>query len=97
MIVEDERNDNEVVDLDYEQNDGVDNPPLQVLREQVMNFCHTLRGMDALEIEKFIFNSSRILLNIYGNCKASRRNFFFYMLRSMSHRNLCKCVSFIVI
>ena len=38
MIVEDEREDeqdnNEVVDLDYEQNDGVDNPPLQVLREQ---------------------------------------------------------------
>ena len=31
-IVEDERedewDDNEVVDLDYEQNDGVDNPPL---------------------------------------------------------------------
>ena len=23
-----------MVDLDYEQNDGVDNPPLQVLREQ---------------------------------------------------------------
>ena len=32
MIVEDERDDNEVVDLDYEQNDGVDNPPLQMLR-----------------------------------------------------------------
>ncbi|XP_050241107.1 uncharacterized protein LOC126690003 [Quercus robur] len=34
MIVEDEwedeRDDNEAVDLDYEQNDGVDNPPLQV-------------------------------------------------------------------
>ena len=38
MIVEDEREDeqdnNEVVGLDYEQNDGVNNPPLQVLREQ---------------------------------------------------------------
>ena len=34
MIVEDERDNNEVVDLDYEQNDGVNNPPLQVLREQ---------------------------------------------------------------
>ena len=34
MIIEDERDDNEVVDLDYEQNDRVDNPPLQVLREQ---------------------------------------------------------------
>ena len=38
MIVEDERDDNEVVDLDYEQNDGVDNPPLQVLREQSDEF-----------------------------------------------------------
>ncbi|XP_050257552.1 uncharacterized protein LOC126702767 [Quercus robur] len=61
IIVEDkrkdERDDNEVVDLD---------------------FCHTLRGTDALETEKFIFNSSRTLLNIYGNCKASRRNFLFF-------------------
>ncbi|XP_075665731.1 uncharacterized protein LOC142635468 [Castanea sativa] len=34
MIVEDERNDNEVVNLDCEQIDGVDNPPMQVLHEQ---------------------------------------------------------------
>ena len=38
MIVEDEQDDNEVVDLDYEQNDGVDNPHLQVLREQSDEF-----------------------------------------------------------
>ena len=38
MIVEDERDNNEVVDLDYEQNDGVDNPALQVLREQSDGF-----------------------------------------------------------
>ena len=42
MIVEDEREDerdnNEVVDLDYEQNDGVDNHPLQVLHEQSDEF-----------------------------------------------------------
>ncbi|XP_030964661.1 uncharacterized protein LOC115985911 [Quercus lobata] len=38
IIVEDERDDNEVVDLDYEQNDGVDNPPLQVLHEQSDEF-----------------------------------------------------------
>ena len=30
MIVEDELDDNEVVDLNYEQIDGVDNPPIQV-------------------------------------------------------------------
>ncbi|XP_075675085.1 uncharacterized protein LOC142644334 [Castanea sativa] len=34
MIVEDERDDNEVVDLDYEQIDEVDNLPIQVSREQ---------------------------------------------------------------
>ena len=42
MIVEDEwkneRDDNEVVHFDYEQNNGVDNPPLQVLREQSNEF-----------------------------------------------------------
>ena len=38
MIVEDEQDNNEVVDLDYEQIDGVHNPPLQVLREQSDGF-----------------------------------------------------------
>ena len=38
MIVEDERDDNEMVDLDYEQIDGVDNPLLQVLCEQSDGF-----------------------------------------------------------
>ena len=43
MIVEDERDDNEMVDLDYEQNDGVDNPPLQVLREQSDEFLSYIK------------------------------------------------------
>ena len=43
MIVEDERDDNEVVDLDYEQIDGVDNPPLQVLREQSDEFLSYIK------------------------------------------------------
>ena len=47
MIVEyeweDERDDNEVVDLDCEQNDGVDNPPLQVLREQSDEFLSYIK------------------------------------------------------
>ena len=42
MIVEDEwedeRDDNEVVDLNYKQNDRVDNPPLQVKHEQSDEF-----------------------------------------------------------
>ena len=38
IIVEDEWDENEVVDLDYEQIDGVDNPPIQVSQEQVDGF-----------------------------------------------------------
>ena len=38
MIVEDEWDDNEVVDLDYEQIDGVDSPSMQVLHEQSDGF-----------------------------------------------------------
>ncbi|XP_075642040.1 uncharacterized protein LOC142613542 [Castanea sativa] len=38
MLVEDERDDNEVVDLDYEQIDGVDNPLMQLLHEQSDGF-----------------------------------------------------------
>ena len=38
MIVENERDNNEVVDLDYEQIDGVDNPPMQVSCEQSDGF-----------------------------------------------------------
>ena len=43
IIVEDERDDDEMVDLDYEQNDGVDNPPLQVLREQSDEFLSYIK------------------------------------------------------
>ena len=38
IIVEDKWDDNEEVDLDYEQIDEVDNPPLQVLCEQSDGF-----------------------------------------------------------
>ena len=38
IIVEDERGENEVVDSDYEQIDGVDNPPIQVSQEQADGF-----------------------------------------------------------
>nr|XP_023924897.1 uncharacterized protein LOC112036320 [Quercus suber] len=69
MIVEDEWDDNEVVDLDYEQIDGVDNPPLQVLREQSDGFLSYIERNDALETKKFIFNSNWTSLNIYGNYK----------------------------
>ncbi|XP_023873079.2 uncharacterized protein LOC111985658 [Quercus suber] len=42
MIVEDERDDNKVVDLDYEL-DCVDNPPLQVLHEQSDGFMSYIK------------------------------------------------------
>ena len=38
MIVENEQDDNEVVDLDYEQIDGVDNPHMQASCEQSDRF-----------------------------------------------------------
>ena len=92
MIVEDERDDNEVVDLDYEQNDGVDNPHLQVLCEQSDEFSSYIERHRRIRDREIHFQLQSTLLNIYGNCKASRRNFLFCMLRSMSHRNLCECV-----
>ena len=42
MIVEDERDDNEEVDLDYEKIDREDNPHLQVLREQSDGFLSNI-------------------------------------------------------
>ena len=89
MIVEDERDDNEVVDLDYEQNDGVDNPHLQVLCEQSDEFSSYIERHRRIRDREIHFQLQSTLLNIYGNCKASRRNFLFCMLRSMSHRSLC--------
>ncbi|XP_050249307.1 uncharacterized protein LOC126696663 [Quercus robur] len=44
MIVEDERDDNEVVDLDYEQIDKVDNSPMQVSREQSDGFMAYIKS-----------------------------------------------------
>ncbi|XP_030964000.1 uncharacterized protein LOC115985179 [Quercus lobata] len=43
MIVEDEWDDNEVVDLDYEQIDRVDNPSMQVLHEQSDGFMSYIK------------------------------------------------------
>ena len=43
MIIEDEQDDNEVIDLDYEQIDEVDNPPLQVLCEQSDGFLSYIK------------------------------------------------------
>ena len=42
---------------------------------KLMDLWHTF--MSALETKKFSLNSNWTSLNIYGNCKVSRRNFFF--------------------
>ena len=59
MIVEDKREDerdnNEVVDLDYEQNDGVDNPPLQVLHEQSDEFLSYIERHGLIRDQEIYF------------------------------------------
>ena len=48
MIVEDEWDDNEVVDLDYEQINGVDNPSMQVSREQSDGFMAYIESYERI-------------------------------------------------
>ena len=59
MIVEDEQEDerdnNEVVDLDYEQNDGVNNPPLQVLHEQSDEFLSYIERHGLIRDQEIYF------------------------------------------
>ena len=55
MIVEDEWDDNEVVDLDYEQIDEVDNPPMQVLREQSDGFMSYIERYGRIRDRKIHF------------------------------------------
>ena len=55
MIVEDEWDDNEVVDLDYEQIDEVDNPPMQVLREQSDGFMSYIERYGCIRNRKIHF------------------------------------------
>ena len=52
IIVEDKRDDNEVVDLDYKQINGVDNPPMQVLREQSDGFMAYIRSYGRIRVRE---------------------------------------------
>ena len=56
IIVEDERYENEVVDLDYNQIDGVDNLLYKCHMNKLMELGPTFKVMNALEFEKFIHN-----------------------------------------
>ena len=49
-----------------------------------MNFWSSFKFINALWIKKFIFNSKRILLIIYGNYKESCENFWFCLFLSSS-------------
>ena len=52
IIVEDERDENEVVDLDYEQIDGVDNPPVQVSHDQADGFMAYIQSYERIRIRE---------------------------------------------
>ncbi|XP_065639184.1 uncharacterized protein LOC112032148 [Quercus suber] len=62
MIVEDERDDNEVVDLDYEQIDGMDNPLLQVLREQSDGFMSYIERHGRIRDREIHFQLQLVLI-----------------------------------
>ena len=55
IIVEDEQDDNEVVDLDYEQIDGVDNPPMQVSLEQSDGFMAYIESYERIRDREIHF------------------------------------------
>ena len=52
IIVEDERDENEVVDLDYEQIDGVDNPRVQVSHEQADGIMAYIQSYERIRIRE---------------------------------------------
>jgi len=60
---------------------------------KLMDLRHTFKIMNVLKTEIFILNSSQTSLNIYGNCKASRRNFFFFYVEKHESQEL-ECVSY---
>ena len=77
MIIEDERDEVEVVDFDYEQIDEISCTPMS--REPTNEFRSSFKFINALWIKKFILNSNRISLIIYGNYEESCENFWFYL------------------
>ena len=52
MIVENERDENEVVDFDYEQIDEVNNPPIQVSREHANGFMAFIQSHECIRDQK---------------------------------------------
>ena len=55
LFFEDERDDNEVVALDYEQIDRVDNNPMQVLREQSVGFMSYIERYGCIRDQEIHF------------------------------------------
>ena len=87
MIVEDERDDNEVVDLDYEQIDGVDNPPIQVSQEQSDGFMTYIQSYECIRDQEIQSQLQSNLIEYLWQLQLARRvkELFFNMLRSLSH------------
>ena len=75
MIVEDERDENEAVNLDYEQIDEVNNPPIQVSLEHANGFMAFIQSHERIRDQKSIINSNWTLSIIYDNYMVSHRNF----------------------
>ena len=65
---------NKSVDFDYKQIDKVDNPPIKVSHEQANGFMTFNQSHGCIRDREIHFNSNWTSLNIYDNCKASRRN-----------------------
>ena len=97
MIVEDERDDNEVVDLDYEQNDGVDNPPLQVLCEQSDEFLSYIERHGRIRDREIHFQLQSDLIEHLWQLQGESYELSFLYVEKHESQKLSECVSFIVI
>ncbi|XP_050286616.1 uncharacterized protein LOC126725756 isoform X1 [Quercus robur] len=63
MIVEDERDENEVVDFDYEQIDEVNNPPIQVSREHANGFMAFIQSHQRIRDQEIHYQLQSDLIN----------------------------------
>ena len=98
MIVEDEQDDNEVVYQDYEQIDGVDNPPLQVLREQSDGFISYIERYGCIRDREIHFQLQLDFIEHLWQLQVESQELpFLYVEKHESQELVRVCVSFIVI
>nr|XP_023889809.1 uncharacterized protein LOC112001877 [Quercus suber] len=63
MIIKDERDENEVVDFDYEQIDEVNNPPIQVSREHANGFMAFIQSHQCIRDQEIHYQLQLDLIN----------------------------------